>query len=565
MAHSINPFLPMRLGFLRHLLPLVIATSVGYWLGQRQDTPHHSTPEHSGREPGRPGRRLRPQVVEEVAIETRSLGDVKAIVQSGPQKGKEELYLGALAELSQQDPLAALELLMSKGPFSPEDFDQALEAFRVLAEKSPRQALTMASALTTPSQRKTAMRTVIEGWASVDPAAALQVATLHPETRQGDLWENLGSSWASKDPKVAALQAAGLPPGPLRAKFLQGVANSWIETDIPAFASWFSQLSDRDAHGVISNLNVSGSEKSDMSQITLLWNTLPAGPNRDGIVSNLATALPFTTPAEFAAHLAMVDGMEDNKLKEKLRQHLFETLAERDPFQAAAWIPQLLPGRAADLVQTIATHWAEKDPAAALTWAEALPHEFKTKALGSLVQNMAGDSPEQALAILASHGAILADENGQNVVSQLIYSDADPMTVASLVAQQKGEGHAELQFSLASAWSDKDPFGFAEWANTLKPGQDRDIAAGTLASHLVQTDPEAALVWSLSISEKEHKLENTGEVFRQWFENSPDQARHWLESQKNLPAAQRKNLSDIIKAGQEETAPGNESKRVNLL
>ena len=92
--------------------------------------------------------------------------------------------------------------------------------------------------------------------------------------------------------------------------------------------------------------------------------SLPRGAERDSALAEVLARFAGSEPAS-AFKQAKILGLKDPALLTVMAKEA----AKSDPVAAAEWIATHEPAQAADLAPVIAVFWAEKDPAAAFTWA----------------------------------------------------------------------------------------------------------------------------------------------------------------------------------------------------
>ena len=261
--------------------------------------------------------------------------------------------------------------------------------------------------------------------------------------------------------------------------------------------------------------------------------------------------------------------------------------ANHDPAGAAAQLLTLPRQTALNSVDSLAAAWAKRDPAAAMTWAQALTDPaLRRSALSNTISTIAQSDPQQATALANAQPAVDRRELLGGIARSMAQTDgpgaiawaqaiADPQErQRCLWAVAQGAGFADSTTAreavnllppgalrnralddLAGSLAWSDPLAARDWALTLKPAEQalvmRDIvgrlagadleAAEKLADSLPPAgdnqwawrsiagqkalkDPAAALTWAGALETEQARLSATGAVFSQWAGHSPDKA-----------------------------------------
>lgn len=193
-------------------------------------------------------------------------------------------------------------------------------------------------------------------------------------------------------------------------------------------------------------------------------------------------------------------------LREKTLQQLFGSWMRRDPQVAAEW----LAGRPVEiqipLVGRLAAEWARKDPQAALFWSRAA-------AGGPLIGPQLVVGPVQRRAMDAALGSFVS---------------SDPEAAAVWMTTGSGRAYFPQRVaSIASSWTLMDPISAAVWAAAITTDSERDTAVGAISSTWTRSDPSEALRWIQSIqraSDRNTALSSFGSTLAA---SDPETAAYW--------------------------------------
>ena len=110
-----------------------------------------------------------------------------------------------------------------------------------------------------------------------------------------------------------------------------------------------------------------------------------------------------------------------------------------------------------------------------------------------------------------------------------------------------GKNQDELWRELGGVWGGRDPVSASEWLKQEPAGPRRDAVTGEFVRSLIKTDPEAALLWSTSISDPGKRSRRLAELFPKWAEQDGPAAAAWLESAPVMTEEERTNLRSTLK------------------
>ncbi len=453
---------------------------------------------------------------------------------------------GVLNDIASLAPARLAEVVAAL-PKSDSRWDtSAQDAFAIFAQKDPAAARAAAESVT-GLLRGQALAGVAKAWAEKDGPAALVWAQAMPagETRDAAMKAVL-IGWAKSDPVAALGKIDLVPPGgeenyfasDVGAQVLREAATKDWDTTITWLREHPGKLGASSLNGMMGVLShrlevdpggtmrsLAQSGLPALSQVfgnsvlnegygshDAIWQWLGQQPANDftrGARSSLLNAMAWKDPDTALAYLDKIPDSADNreilqngtrallnggsqmdrfedllaKISPKLRPYLLESAfsfgignpngSNIDP---AKWIPRLaeLPAdQRAAAVAPLASSWAASDPQAAIVWASALT-----------------DPTQRELAL----------------------------------------------GSAMTTWAMADIYESSQWVNSLPPGQTRDIAAQNLSRGLMNSSPEAAWTWALSVQTPQNRLNALSLAYMGLTQKDPAIAKQFLQDAKLSPA-----------------------------
>lgn len=258
--------------------------------------------------------------------------------------------------------------------------------------------------------------TILQSWASVDPANAAKYFTENP--REFAMMGGFGGRGPGGDGGAAV------------------IATEWAKLDPDAALAWANGLAGRDKTGALNAViremaaadpakaaqvaaTLSGDEQARAyGEIAAKWagkdfgaaeawiRSLPA-ESRDRAMSEALGSLALTDPEGAAAKVA---SLAEGRDRDRAVESIAGPWARKDPAAAAAWLTQQTLEDPEDAVRPVISSWANQDSAAALSWIQSQPQgELRDEATTTFIwSNRTGD-PQQSIQLAES----LADERAR--------------------------------------------------------------------------------------------------------------------------------------------------------
>lgn len=268
--------------------------------------------------------------------------------------------------------------------------------------------------------------TILQSWASVDPANAAKYFSENPREfammggfgggGRGPGGESgasvIAAEWAKLDPEAALDWANGLE-GRDKSSALNSVISEMAVQDPSKAAQVAATLSGDDqarAYGEIASKWAS----SDFAAAESWIQSLPVD-SRDRAMSEALQTLALTDPQGAAAKLAGIPAGNDY---DRAMADIAGAWARTDAASAAAWIAQQDPEDPDDAVRSVIPTWASQDSAATLSWIGNLPQgELRDEATQTFVWSNRSADPQQSIQLAESISDERSRERSINIAA----------------------------------------------------------------------------------------------------------------------------------------------------
>jgi hypothetical protein len=262
--------------------------------------------------------------------------------------------------------------------------------------------------------------TILQSWASVDPANAAKYYAENPREfammgafgmggrgpggNQGAAGIIAGE-WARQDPAAALAWASSLTTD--KGQAMTSVIGEVAKTDPRKAAEMIGKMDEADRAGAYRSVAAQYGAL-DFSEAQSWIRTLPA----DDQAAALASAIGGLSNNDPAAAAKQVSAMEDGEAKDRLIPDVVSDLARKDPQAAADFLKLQESERAQrDGMRELMPTWTSQNPAAALAYANSFPQgNVRDNALQSWVMSNATGSPESIMKVATT----IEDEGDRN-------------------------------------------------------------------------------------------------------------------------------------------------------
>jgi hypothetical protein len=350
-----------------------------------------------------------------------------------------------------------------------------------------------------------ALRYMMDNYFEKDPAAAFAALRNLPFSQTADLYPRAFEIWAASNPAAASTAALNLPPSLMRNQVLERIANSWALTDPAAALAWA--------------------------------NTLPASAGKSDAVADVVTSLGHLDPAGTAAALASYNILPGYSRDNTVRS-IASSFAEIDPAGALQWADTNLTGldyRTAmvSVLETI----SNTDPAAAAAdLAKITDPSLSNQILQnpSILNNWIQQDPQAALAW--AQALPTDDVSVRNTALAQVFATwttTDPAAAGNYVLQNMttDPSFSTLAKQVVNSMANSDSQGAFNWAVSLPSGGGTRINAITTAlGALANVDPQSAWEDAQNLTGGNNAPRAEASVISAWANQQPAQAAAALQS-----------------------------------
>lgn len=270
---------------------------------------------------------------------------------------------------------------------------------------------------------------ILQGWAKLDPMAALEYVTTNGEGRgRGTILE----TWAGNDPAAAEAWAkanhTGDGPNPYMVSIISGIAGN------------------------------------DLATASRLAIEMPRSEERGQAVQSITDAL-FQQGIDAAKNYPA--SITDDSLRGGFVAMIADRLARKNPDDAAKWLASMSTGddqrRAA---RGVAEALASKNPTEAATWLKSLQPEAQSEAARGIIPAMSSGDANK-IAQTATWVASLAGTPGyDNVVEEFVWScntRAPEQSAAWIQGVANPDQQRRLYYRMLGEWSQRDSAAVKQW------------------------------------------------------------------------------------------------------
>ncbi len=276
-------------------------------------------------------------------------------------------------------------------------------------ESNPREFATM-GAMGGPMGGRGASSVIAAEWARKDPEAALDWANSLGAGKKEALEAIIGEV-SKTDPEKATKMLAAMPADQ-RAETHRTLATQYGASDFAAAQAWVRSLAQEDQASAMAAA-IGGLATADPNAALSELAKLPAGPEKDGLIPRIIESLARQNP-KAAADLLMQQ--TNDSIKENSMRTLMPSYTAQDPKAAYAFANSLPDGRARD--QAIQSYiWSNNKtaPSELFVAAETITDEGdRNRAAGIAAMRWMREDPESAKKAIQSSTAI-SDETKKRI------------------------------------------------------------------------------------------------------------------------------------------------------
>ncbi|MFN0127469.1 MAG: hypothetical protein ACKV19_12370 [Verrucomicrobiales bacterium] len=345
-------------------------------------------------------------------------------------------------------------------------------------------------------------------WAQADPeAAARAVDRVDSHQLKHYLAREVCRVWARRDPEGALAFVESGPPGFARRLGPEAV---------------FSVLAETDPESALARAR---EWKNESERSRLIGEVL-----RKWAASNPQEAIAFARAEP------------DPRQRADLLQGALSALPKESAWSEAAAFVDLKSPEDRILLRNILNGWSFKieEPASAvlaLPAGAARDELLQEVAIGAVMSDH-----QRAEALLDKMPDAATREPWIKALAQSHLRNGDelrPLDAIRLASQlPAGEAQTAVFREAGSRWSEHDAPAASQWLAAQPAGALRDAFLGEFVRGTFDSDPEAALTWSVVIADEAKRGRRLAELFPKWRQRDHDSALAWLRQQ-NLSHADR--------------------------
>ena len=443
----------------------------------------------------------------------------------------------ALTEIAKRVPSRVSEIV-ARLP-KPESYweTSVRDAFAIVAEKDLTFALRAAEAASGPN-REQALSGVAKIWAKTDLKAAISWAKSLPEgTDRDEIIRAALIGKASVDP-AAALELAGSVPlggrdGYFATTTVARILKAAGQTDFDATAAWLAAHPGRFGHEDLDGMAESVTIRLNADPTAFLQSRIEDG-SFAALIPAIDSALLNEGGGQRSTIWKWLKSQPENDATKALKQSVLNSAAWQEPELALGW--------AADFPQTPAGDQQLRDLAQSLFNGGPALNRFDTLLAESperlrqpLIEaafNLLGneiENPQQWISRLA----LLPEAsraNGTEAIARAWAQQSPEQAIGWASSLPTGDTRAGAVAAIASAWAAKDAHGAADWINKMSPGAEHDRSAESLVSVIAGQFPQDAWEWALSIGDLAGRTRAATQAVNTMISRDAATARQWIET-----------------------------------
>jgi hypothetical protein len=439
-----------------------------------------------------------------------------------------------------------------------------------LAEIDPKRALEFVATHAKTGEAMTAYSRLYGLWAEKDYAAALASAQSAEPRFCSSLIATILEKRAEKEPREVLETIKALRNLSFATPAAQTALATWMKRDPTSAREWILKLGrgnlrrtaiyqslqvagPRDAQETRrwASENLKGKELETALDTIFLFaaredveaalsdaRVLPEGSAR---TSSLTAVTKCLADADPERALKLADELPEGAARASAVSYVCQVWAQRDPRAAAQWAFDHLPAEA-DGLGNIMEYWQTTDVSGAFHWLESLPSNARknhliSSTLFSLMYYNTESAPTEFAKLQPD-----SQRAGAESFSRVWMSRDPEAALEWTTAISDDETRANAIKGAISSWGYYHAEDAAKWVNELPAGLDRDVAAQSFATTVVEKDARGAIEWASSIADDLRRENALRQVLTSWIGRDKAAATDWLATDTGLPETLRSEL-----------------------
>ncbi|NJM38095.1 MAG: hypothetical protein HC845_09695 [Akkermansiaceae bacterium] len=229
--------------------------------------------------------------------------------------------------------------------------------------------------------------------------------------------------------------------------------------------------------------------------------------------------------------------------KEAALSTIIGEMAKTDPAKAKEWLVNLNPTERAGAYRSLATQYGANDFVAAEAWVRTLPAEDQAEALAAAIGGLAKSNPAAAAQKIATMPA----GNAKNrLIPEVVQSLAriDALAAADFLKKQENEDvQSDGMRQLMPSMVAKDPAAAYAYANSFPDGKARDSAIQSYIWANNKAAPADLFIAAETITDEGDRNRAAGVAAMRWLREDPEAAKKGIAASTALSDETKKQIS----------------------
>ena len=448
-------------------------------------------------------------------------------------------------------------------------FDQLIVAYRVAADSDEielKAHIKRCLGSNDPFYNPHLLSIFFEKYTALDPLAALAFVSSEPRLDAQSLVGHILTSWVRADPVAAVEYFVGL-----NNQILVRAIGPRLLSDPIVSRSGLSKKIEQKL-GPRSDLLVEQARARTALPSDLFEAAMLQTGNRRTV--QIQQALSQWASRDPEAALTRIRQMQNPAERQRLTRTAIMIFSQVDPENALAYVRNALtedtqlesmvlnamasadPESSTERIEefsrrtgdnsaiiNLLSNWVAKDPAKAITYADALNDNLKVDAFARIARSFVNNYPTQGVDWLLALGSE-HKQTKKSVLRSLARVDSQ-LAEDTVRRLDDSDLRSTLINSLASFKSETSPSAALSWVEQFKEANAYQQARSSILRNWVRTDPQGAIEELEGDLDKDNMAPVVTQLASSWYRRNPVDAVEWLES---LPvsAGQQRALSAIV-------------------
>ena len=296
----------------------------------------------------------------------------------------------------------------------------------------------------------------------------------------------------------------------------------------------------------------SNADLMDLRDLLRLTGAKEAGPQRDGLIQDIAAHVAGENPGWGHALLAAI---EDGRSRLLFTQALVDAMVVHNPPAAAGWAAELSDSALRDAAyNVIGMKWGETDLNAARAWAlELTGAAGRASAVEGVTWAWAQQDPKALYDwAVGLTDAALREQVLVKTAKMLAVQNPEQALARALQFPEGAQRDQALQYAVFH-WAAKDLGAATGWAAKVPDATVRATSELAIARSWSAQEAQGATIWAATINDPAAQSLALKTTLRKWAEANPADAAVWIAQRESTPA--NDDLFRSVTTGLAETRP----------